>query len=159
MGQFEDLVQRVRAHGCRITPQRRTILQALCALDGHASVERIHEQVSESQRGVDLSTVYRTLERLRDLRILSQTDLGRGCAEYEIVTDHPHHHLICQGCDRVVDVSHHYLDATAEVIRREFEFEPILDHLAIFGLCQDCHSVAADGRASHQQMRACGEPG
>lgn len=164
MSDFEALIKRVREHGCRITQQRRAILQALYALDGHASAERIHERVIEYQPGVDLSTVYRTLERLRDLRVLSETDLGRGCAEYEIVTDQPHHHLVCQHCGRVIEVDHRCLDSTADMIRQEFDFEPILDHLAIFGVCEDCHSVAPgemvrDGRASREKMRSHGGPG
>ena len=92
------------------------------------------------RRDVDLSTVYRTLERLRDLRILSQTDLGRGCAEYEVVTDQPHHHLVCQGCGQVIDLDHTYLATAAEAIRRDFGFEPIFDHFAIFGWCRECKS-------------------
>ena len=54
----------------------------------------IHRRIGKREQNVDLYTVYRTLERLRDLRILSQTDLGRGCAEYEIVTNEPDHQLI-----------------------------------------------------------------
>jgi Fur family ferric uptake transcriptional regulator len=136
------LIEQVRQHGCRITWQRVAVLQALCELDGHASAEKIHGQIRNHKQDVDLSTVYRTLERLRDLRILSQTDLGRGCAEYEIVTDRPHHHLICRRCGRVIDLNHAYLTATGEAITRDFGFRPILDHLAIFGLCEDCPEPA-----------------
>ena len=85
------------------------ILQALCELGGHASAEDVYERARLHRRDVDLSTVYRTLERFRDLRILSQTDLGRGCAEYEVVTGQPHHHLVCQGCGQVIDLDHTYL--------------------------------------------------
>jgi Fe2+ or Zn2+ uptake regulation protein len=56
-----------------MTRQRAIILQALCELDGHASAEDVYEQTTLHRRDVDLSTVYRTLERLRALRILSQT--------------------------------------------------------------------------------------
>jgi Fe2+ or Zn2+ uptake regulation protein/Ser/Thr protein kinase RdoA (MazF antagonist) len=132
------LADRARRQGLRMTQQRATILQALCELDGHASAEKIHERVTEHQRDVDLSTVYRTLERLRDLRILSQTDLGRGCAEYELVTEQPHHHLVCRGCSRVIDLDHDYLAQAANAIRQDFGFEPVLDHFAIFGLCNEC---------------------
>jgi Fur family ferric uptake transcriptional regulator len=113
-------------------------LQALCELDGHASAERIYEKVSLDQQKVDLSTVYRTLERLRDLHILSQTDLGRGSAEYEIVTGPPHHHLVCQGCGRVLDLDHRYLAPASEAIQTDLGFEALFSHFAIFGLCQEC---------------------
>jgi Fur family ferric uptake transcriptional regulator len=138
MPDLQELITEVRQRGWRVTRQRVIILQALCELDGHASAEQVHEKVTLHRRDVDLSTVYRTLEQLRDLRIVSQTDLGRGCAEYEIVAEHPHHHLVCQGCGRVVDLGHAYLAPVAEAIYDDFGFEPVFDHLAVFGLCQDC---------------------
>jgi Fur family ferric uptake transcriptional regulator len=158
MNCVKDLTARVRQHGCRITWQRVAVLQALCELDGHASAEMMHKRIGRREQDVDLSTVYRTLERLRDLRILSQTDLGRGCAEYEIVTDQPHHHLICRRCGRVIDLNHTYLAAAGEAIARDFGFRPILDHLAIFGHCLECvdavqvggEELAVPAEAAHQ---------
>lgn len=138
MQDLQSLIDRVRQTGCRLTKQRVIILQALCELDGHASVEAVHERVTLHRSDVDLSTVYRTLEMLRDLRILSQTDLGRGFVEFELVTDRPHHHLVCKGCGRVMDLDHEYLAPAAAAIRRQLGFEPILDHLAIFGWCDKC---------------------
>jgi Fur family ferric uptake transcriptional regulator len=138
MDDLQAVMDRARQHGLRMTRQRVAILQALCELGGHASAENIYEQATLHRHDVDLSTVYRTLERFRDLRILSRTDLGRGCGEYEVVTDQPHHHLVCQSCGRVTDLDHAYLAACAEAIRRDFGFEPIFDHFAIFGWCRDC---------------------
>jgi Fe2+ or Zn2+ uptake regulation protein len=138
MANLQAVIDRARQHGLRMTRQRVVILQALCELGGHASAEDVYEQATLHRRDVDLSTVYRTLERLRDLRILSQTDLGRGHAEYEVVTDEPHHHLVCQSCGQVIDVGHSYLATSAEAIRQDFGFEPIFDHFAIFGWCREC---------------------
>lgn len=138
MRDLQALVQQLRQHGCRLTKQRLLILKALCDLDGHASVERVYGRIAQERQKVDLSTVYRTLEKLRDLHILSQTDLGRGCAEYEILTDQPHHHLVCESCGRVIDLDHAYLSLAAEAIQRDLGFRPILAHHAIFGLCREC---------------------
>ena len=150
MKELHVLMDQARKHGLRMTRQRALILQALCELGGHASAEDVHEQATLHQHDVDLSTVYRTLERFRDLRILSQTDLGRGCAEYEIVTDQQHHHLVCQGCGQVIDLDHSYLSAAAKRIRRDFGFEPIFDHFAIFGWCAECSAVNKGQQASHE---------
>ena len=141
MAELQEAIERVRQLGLRLTQQRLLVLQALCDLGGHASAEEIHEQATRQRRDLNLSTVYRTLERLRDLRILSQTDLGRGCAEYEILTGRPHHHLVCQRCGRVIDLDHGYFAAAAESIRADLGFEPILDHFAIFGLCGECRTA------------------
>jgi Fe2+ or Zn2+ uptake regulation protein len=138
---LEALLDRVRQCGCRVTRQRVIILQTLCELDGHASAEQIHERTIGHGHDIDLSTVYRTMERLRDARIVSQTDLGRGCAEFEIVTDRPHHHLICKNCGRVIDLDHRYLAPVAAAIRQDLDFEPTFDHFAIFGWCPSCHQA------------------
>ena len=149
MCDLQVLIDQARQHGVRMTRQRAIIVQALCELGGHASAEDVYEQATLHRRDVDLSTVYRTLERLRDLRILSQTDLGRGHAEYEVVTDQPHHHLVCQGCGQVIDLDHTYLATSAEAIRRDLGFEPIFDHFAIFGWCRECK-----GGDDGQEMRS-----
>jgi Fur family ferric uptake transcriptional regulator len=151
MYDLQVLMDQVRQHGLRMTRQRILVLQALCELGGHASAEDVYEQATLHQQTVDLSTVYRTLERFRDLRILSQTDLGRGCAEYEVVTDQQHHHLVCQGCRQVIDLDHSYLSAAAKSIRRDFGFEPIFDHFAIFGWCRECRRVEHRQQASAEE--------
>jgi Fur family ferric uptake transcriptional regulator len=138
MCDLQMLMDQARQYGVRMTRQRAIILQALCELDGHGSAEEVYKRATLHQRDVDLSTVYRTLERLRDLRVLSQTDLGRGHAEYEVVADQPHHHLICQGCGQVMDIDYTYLATAAKTIRRDYGFEPIFDHFAIFGWCREC---------------------
>jgi len=140
MSDLLRLMQDMRQSGLRVTSQRALILQALVELNGHASAEKVHERVATHNRDVDLSTVYRTLERLRDLRILSQTDLGRGCAEFEVVASQPHHHLVCHACGQVQDLPHGYVASLASAIRRDLDFEPTLDHLAIFGLCSTCRA-------------------
>ena len=154
MSDLQVLIDQARQHGVRMTRQRVIILQALCELDGHASAEAVQRRVMLHQRDVDLSTVYRTLERLRDLRILSQTDLGRGCAEYEVVRDQPHHHLVCQGCRQVIDIDHTYLATAAEAIRGDFGFEPIFDHFAIFGWCKECYGGGGQEMSEDQEAES-----
>ncbi len=137
---LQVVMDRARKHGLRMTRQRKAVLHALSELGGHACADKIYERATVHLPDMDRSTVYRTLERFRDLRILSQTDLGRGCAEYEVVMDQPHHHLVCRGCGHVIDLDHAYLATSAEAIRRDLSFEPIFDHFAIFGWCQACRS-------------------
>ena len=134
------LLNQLRQRGFRLTRQREVIVQALSELDGHASVEQVHAQACRYCPEIDLSTVYRTLEALCELRVLSCADLGQGYVQFEIVAAAPHHHLICQGCGQVMVLDHSYLAAAAEAIRRDFGFDPIFDHFAIFGLCSECRT-------------------
>ena len=149
MHALQDLMDRVRQHGLRITRQRSIILQALCELEGHVSAEEVYERVTLHRRDVDLSTVYRTLETLHDLDIVSHTDLGHGCTEYEIVGEQPHHHLVCQHCGRMIELDDAYLAPVVESIRQDFGFAPTSTHFAIFGICRACrgkqHQALSDG--------------
>ena len=138
MRDLDALESSVRRAGCRITPQRDLILRALCELDGHASAERVHERVIAGQPRINLSTVYRALERLRDLGILSQIDLGRQCAEFEIVGDRPHHHLVCEECGNTLELDCDVLQPLEQELRRRYGFLVNLNHLALFGTCPDC---------------------
>ena len=132
MHDLRRLMDRVQEQGWRITRQRASILRALCELDHHASAEEIHERVIVHRSDVDLSTIYRTLEKLRDLHIVSQTDLGHGRAEFEIIDDPPHHHLVCTRCGRIEDLAHTYFDSLKTTIRQEVGFVPSFDHMSIF---------------------------
>ena len=146
---LQDLLDRVRQHGLRITRQRGIILQALCELEGHASAEEVYDRVILHQCDVDLSTVYRTLETLHDLDIVSHTDLGHGCTEYEIVSEQPHHHLVCQQCGHMIELDDAYLAPVVESIHLDFEFDLTSRHFAIFGICRACrgkqHQTVSDG--------------
>ena len=94
-----DLTQELRAKGYRLTPQRQFVLRAVTALD-HATPEAICEEVRRTAAGVNLSTVYRTLELLEDLGLVTHTHLGHGAQIYH-TTDQPAHvHLVCRGAAR-----------------------------------------------------------
>jgi Fur family ferric uptake transcriptional regulator len=138
MQDLQRLIDRTRQCGLRITRQRAIILQALCELKAHASADKVYDRVTLHRRDVDLSTVYRTLETLHNVGIVSRTDLGRGCAEYEIVGEQPHHHLVCQHCGCMIELDDAYLAPVAEDIRQDFGFDPVSSHFAIFGICQSC---------------------
>ena len=57
----------LRERGLRLTPQRQLILEAVHEL-GHATPEQVHTAVRERVAGVNITTVYRTLELLEELR-------------------------------------------------------------------------------------------
>lgn len=121
------------------------ILSALRHATGHMTASGIYEQVVAEYPYVDISTVYRTLTVLKDLRLVSEIDMGVGDASYEWVPNEGrHHHLICRRCDSVSSLDHHYLEDIGAEILAESGFKPDLDHVAIFGLCATCQEVASN---------------
>ena len=101
-----ETAQVLREAGQKTTPQRLMILSALRHADGHLTANDIFEQVRMEYPYVDISTVYRTLSVLTELRLVSDTDMGTGDTTYEWVREQRrHHHLICRGCDNVTGAS------------------------------------------------------
>lgn len=132
-----------------MTPQRLMIVRALRHAEGHMSAAQIVDQVRGDYPFVDVSTVYRTLDVLKRMRLATSTDMGSGDVLFEWVPDQPHHHLVCTGCGFVSEIDHRYLLGLEESVRDDFGFSPDMHHFAIFGLCRGCQIVeTADGNAS-----------
>lgn len=139
----KDTVKVLRTTGHKATPQRLMILGALRHGSGHLTATDIFGEVQAEYPYVDISTVYRTLGVLKELRLVSETDMGKGDTTYEWVQQQErHHHLICRTCDEVTSLDHQYLEVLGAEIMTESGFKPDLDHFAIFGLCAKCRSEA-----------------
>lgn len=134
-----ETVQVLREAGHKATPQRMMILSALRHADDHLTASHIYEQVRLDYPYVDISTVYRTLAVLKELRLVSETDMGTGDTTYEWVRQQRrHHHLICRACGSVALLDHTYLEDLGAEILAESGFKPDIDHFAIFGVCTNC---------------------
>lgn len=131
----------LKESGQRMTPQRLLILSALRHTDSHLTAAQILEQVKASYPYLDISTVYRTLNVLIQMRLVSTTDLGGGEASYEWIDHIRHHHLICRSCDAAIQLNHVYLENLGAEILEDYSFQSDIDHIAIFGLCNSCYKL------------------
>jgi len=116
------------------------ILAAIKDAEGHFTAEQIYQQVHAQSPAVNRATVYRTLELLSEITVISEIDLGGASHEYELSEDEPHHHLVCRRCGMTYTVFHDLVQPLATTLREELGFEADLDHLSIFGLCKQCRS-------------------
>jgi len=133
----------LREAGHRLTPQRLVILSILRHAQGHVTAAEILESVRQQYPYVDISTVYRTMSTLKELRLVSETDMGTGEHSYEWAGPKPHHHLICRECGAEVSLDDKYLRSMSRKLLKDYGFRAEPAHLAIFGLCQACDSKRA----------------
>ncbi len=135
---------RLRANGQRLTPQRLLILELLYARGDHATADEIFAAARERYPYLNISTVYRTLELLRDIGILSETDLGDGRRHFALLSEDRHHHLICLHCGYVQEINDRLFDGLQAGLQESHGFTARIDHLALFGACQACASSTAN---------------
>ncbi len=134
-----DIISKLSEHGYRLTPQRMMVLSAIENSDNHISAEEIYAQVVTKYSHVNISTVYRTLELLKRLGLVTETDLGGGRVRYHPTDKGRHHHLVCQECGKIIDLDESVLSSLKSVLLREYKFSADLRHLAIFGRCANCN--------------------
>ena len=146
-GGQRDLSDRLRAGGYRITPARQLVLNAVAALD-HATPDTICAEVQRTASSVNLSTVYRTLELLEELGLVTHTHLGHGAPTYHVAAEQEHIHLVCRTCGRVEEASAALADPLVERLRRETGFAVDVAHFAIYGQCAQCREAADAGGTS-----------
>ena len=128
---------RLREQGFRITPQRQLVLESVNQL-GHGTPEEILSSVQKTASGVNLSTIYRTLEVLESVGLITHTHIGHGAPVYHSQDESPHIHLVCDDCAEVTSIP---AAAAAEFsldLQETYSFNAHMTHRAVTGLCKAC---------------------
>ena len=133
-----DIISKLSEKGYRLTPQRVMVLTAIENSANHISADEIYTQVIKKYPYVNISTVYRTLDLLKRLGMVTETDLGGGRVRYHPADKGHHHHLVCHECGAIIDLDESVLSPLKDTLRREYKFDTDLRHLAIFGRCAKC---------------------
>ena len=132
--------EQLRARGYRVTPQRQLVLEAVARLD-HATPEEIGAQVQQTARGVNISTIYRTLELLEQIGMVTHTHLGHGAPTYHLASSSGHVHLVCRDCGRVTEISPEAIRPLITTLEDQHGFETDVGHLTVFGRCAECRAA------------------
>jgi Fur family ferric uptake transcriptional regulator len=134
----------LRRRGYRLTPQRQLVLEAVDKLE-HSTPDDILAEVRRTAGSVNISTVYRTLELLEELGLVSHAHLGHGAPTYHLADRHDHMHLVCRDCTKVIEADTSLAAGFAGRLRETFGFDTDMKHFAIFGRCRDCAAARPEG--------------
>jgi len=141
----ERALRRLSDDGQRLTEGRRRVLQALVDAGAPVTIP----DILGLQPGLAQSSVYRNLAVLERAGLVSRIAMGDDHAHYELaedITDHHHHHLVCEACGKVSDVT--LPDSTERALDRALDeaasvegFALSRHRLDLIGRCRDCVSV------------------
>jgi Fur family ferric uptake transcriptional regulator len=137
-----DWHEKLRSRGYRLTPQRQLVLEAVGRL-GHATPEDIVTAVRETATGVNISTVYRTLELLEELGLVQHTHLGHGAPTYSMASELDHVHLVCRDCGGIDEAPPELVAPIVEQLAATRGFQVDVGHFAVFGRCRACAAAPA----------------
>ncbi|MDY6917933.1 MAG: Fur family transcriptional regulator [Chloroflexota bacterium] len=128
----------LREKGYRLTPQRMIVLDAVETSDDHISAEEIHRQALARYPYINISTIYRTLELLKELGLVAETNLGGGRLVYHPAGKAHHHHLVCRNCGKIQDIDGSAFERLRKDLSDRYRFQAEFEHVAVFGVCDEC---------------------
>lgn len=127
-----DLEQRCVNAGLKMTGPRKTILKVLGEASDHPSVEVVYERAKALDSTISIATVYRTLNMLDELDLVTRHEFNESFSRYETNTDH-HHHLIDLESGQVIEFQNKELELLKERIANELGFELVDHRLELYG--------------------------
>jgi Fe2+ or Zn2+ uptake regulation protein len=116
---MDDTTGVLRQKGLRATLPRVLVWRTLAATEEHFTVEALWSRLREEVPELEISTVYRVVERFVEAGLVRTTTLPDGV---KVVEAHPtfHPHVICETCGRVFhlppDAARRLSDAVGEAL-------------------------------------------
>lgn len=140
--QREILKKKVEKGGYKYTAQRKIVIDVLRENKGkHLKAEEIYKLVKVKDPKIGFATIYRTLNLLSDLGIVGRLELGDEVDRFEYrdkIRKDEKYHLICENCNRIVDIDRNIFKRTKEMIQKKYGFKIEKSDLSFYGICKDC---------------------
>ncbi len=128
---MDDVLAALRRSGHRVTMPAKAVLEALFAASGPLAAEQLAPELEPA-------SVYRNLERLQQLGVVTHVHAGHGPGRYVLARGGAREYLVCERCGRLTAVDPPQLDTVRERVREAFGYEAHFTHFPIHGLCADC---------------------
>ncbi|SER05849.1 Fur family transcriptional regulator [Microlunatus flavus] len=122
----------------RTTRQRTAVGELLRRTSEFRTAAQIHDDLRHAGEDIGLTTVYRTLQLMVEAEQLDAIRTDDGETAYRRCSTGHHHHLVCRGCGRTVEVEGPAIETWTDQVAAEHGFTEVEHQLEIFGLCGDC---------------------
>ena len=139
MFSLSEIESKLKENGCKMTEQRKIILEILLEGGRHYTAQEIYEKAVAKNSSMNFSTVYRNLELLMNMGIIKRMNINETTGHFAMNQQQHQHHLICKGCGEVKELDYCPYENIKENELVESDFV-ITDHnFEIFGYCGKCN--------------------
>lgn len=128
-----------RRNGFRATPQRIAIAQFVLNSKDHPTAEQVFDFVKRTYPSISISTVYNTLNSMRDVNMVQELAFGN-IHRYDPNTS-IHVNLVCQNCGDIIDIENKTIEKEVEKISKRRRVSITGHRFDIYGICQKCEIV------------------
>lgn len=137
-----EIEQRLKQHGYRLTSPRSAVVEAVLRHDRPFTAEQLVTELSDTDHAPGRATVYRTLEVLASMDVLTRIVTPDGHPSYISGAPGHRHHLLCERCGSTVTITACPIPELLTMLAQDTDFV-INDHtLEVFGVCPDCQKAS-----------------
>jgi len=134
--------KKLKKNGFKITPGREAIIAFFLKNNRYATPETVWKKVNKSLPRLGLPTVYRNLEQMREIGILTQVEGTENRFYFGLCRaknpEKHHHHISCRKCHRVSEVESCYLELLTNEVKKKTGFLITGHKLQLTGICRNC---------------------
>jgi Fur family peroxide stress response transcriptional regulator len=132
-----QLISTLRDSGYKVTPQRLAICNYVLSSKDHPTAEQIHSEIAKNYPAISLTTIYNTLDLLKELNLVHELNIDNHTSRFDSNTS-IHVNIICQKCNKIRDFESEIIRELWSKIEREIDSKPIGHRLDVYVLCDDC---------------------
>lgn len=137
-GDYENVIQRLKTKGVRITETRKAIIAYMIRTHEHPSAEAIYHDLLPDFPNMSLATVYNNLKVLVEEGFVEEIKISHDKTTYFDFMGHEHLNVVCEKCDRIAD----FEDVDIPDLKREAEeqtgYKITKTQVLMYGICPEC---------------------
>ena len=137
----EEIVAVLSRHGYRTTAPRQSVIAAVRRYDRPFTAEQVVADLRVAEPTLGRATVYRTLEILASVDVLTRLLQPDGHSAYVVGTPGHRHHLICSQCGVAVAFTQCPMDELVTTLTRDTAYEIQGHMIEVFGVCPGCRAA------------------
>lgn len=139
MTPLQSILDKIKAAGYKLTPQRRAVIEAMVNRNTAATPRSLHAALLPNHPEIGLVTVYRTMELLDKLGLLCR--FSGNNPGFKTGPPEHHHHLVCHGCGDVLDFTGCCPPELQTALEKDTGFRITEHKLEFAGYCPNCQEV------------------
>ncbi len=135
---IHDCKDELRDADLRATPARLAVMSFLEKTGQPVDVTSVIDYLNANGIKTDPATIFRMMNTLTQKGITTPIQFQEGKSRYELSSKEDHHHLICENCGKIEDVSDTIVPTLEKKIKKKYGFKVVRHSLEFFGLCKLC---------------------
>jgi len=134
---YTQLVDALKQHDFRLTPQRLELVRLIASSEGHPSASQLYANIKRQFPTMSHATVYKTLSLLKGIGQVLEIELHDD-NHYDGNRPEPHPHLVCMRCNKIIDGEADFDPSTIRKLEHASGYKILRSQFSFYGLCPDC---------------------